>query len=463
MKLAPVPPPRILRREDMLPYQVDMARFMVRHRYAAIWALMGAGKTVATLTALAHLLKHLEAVSALIIAPLRVANTVWAQEGQKWEHLRHLKFAIATGSEDDRRIAVNSNADIVVINRENVEWLTDYYGGLWPFDTVVIDEASSFRNHDSKRWKAMRSVRKHIRTLYELTGTPAPKGYINLWAQMFLLDRGARLGKAITQYRSKYFDLDYAGHNYILKDGMQEVIQDKLKDVVLVVESYAGLPELVIRRVPIKFDKKLMKKYRDFERDCILEIGDAEIDAVNAGALSNKLRQFAQGAVYDDEKKWHHVHDYKIEALRDIVDEFQGKPILVAYEFKSDLERLKKAFPNAVVLDKKGACIPDWNAGKIDMLLAHPASAGHGLNLQESTNVMVFFGLPWDLELYDQFIARLRRTGQKASSVIALHILAEGTEDESVMKTLETRGRTQRDLVEAVKRKVEEYRKSLAA
>lgn len=438
-------------RSELLPFQREMIDFQRRKRFWAVWALMGAGKTVSTLTAVSDLMDHLLSMRCLVVAPLRVANSVWRQEAQSWSHLQHLRVSVATGTEKQRRLALNEPADIYVINRENVPWLVDYVGiKTWPFDTVILDEASSFKNHQSKRWRALRRVRKHVNRIGELTGTPAAEGYIDLWAPMFLLDQGERLTRGITHYRSKWFESDYSGFKYTPREGAQEEIESRIQDIVWIVENYEGLPETTHRTVNVELSTAEMKSYRAFEKARLLEIADQEIEASTAAVLANKLLQYSQGSVYDEDGEAHCVHDRKIEALRDIVADANGEPVLVAYTFQSDLTKLIEAFPQARVLDKAGTVIDEWNAGRVPILLAHPQSAGHGLNLQAGGRLVVWYGLTWSRELYEQFNARLVRKGQK-DAVIIQHLIATGTMDRIVMDALAAKGESQQALISAIK------------
>jgi len=445
----------MLTRDLLHHYQLDTVEFVKSTPYCAVWMRMGGGKTISTLTAITDLQDDLEVHKTLIVAPLRVANTVWRQEAAKWEHTKHLKVVICTGPEKERRLALSQEADVYVINRENVEWLVNYYGADWPFDHVVLDEASSFKSHKSKRWKALRKVRKNINRLNELTGSPASNGYGDLWAQIFLLDQGKRLHKTVTAFRERWFTSDYMGYNYTIKEGAEKEIQDRLADIVTVVDHYDGLPDVTVNDFRVELSSSEQAAYDQFEREQLLKMVDAEIEALNAAALTNKLLQYANGAVYDENKKAHSIHDRKIEALKEIVEDAQGDPILVAYSYKSDLERLKKAFPKAVVLGREGKEVGDWNAGRIPILLAHPASAGHGLNLQQGGRIIVWFGLTWSLELYEQMNARLARQGQQ-NPVFVHRLITSGTMDEVVIQALESKDKNQSALIDAVKNKIQQ-------
>lgn len=507
-------------RGDLLEYQNGIVHFQRVKKFWAIWAKMGGGKTVSTLTAIADLQRELFSTYALIIAPLRVANTVWEQEAKQWTHLQHLQFSICTNEDaplsatdktrqaeindrikalilaadiplsgrilaskqryfnsiakaskkpegkwrkpilrelqalfrelDDikaRTIGLNKPADIYVINREQVKWLVEYYGNDWPFDMVVIDEASSFNDQGSLRFRAFRKVRNQIRRFGELTGSPAAEGLIKIWAPIFLLDRGKRLGRTITEYREEFFDYNKYTYKYTLKEGSKAVITEKIKDIVYVVNQYAGMPPVKHVPVPIQMSDKLRLQYDEFERDNLLALADVEIEAATAGALTNKLLQFANGAVYDEDKVAHHIHDLKIEALRDIVEDANGEPILVAYSFVHDLPRLQKAFPAAKTLSKDGREIPAWNRGEIPMLIVHPQSAGHGLNLQFGSHIVVWFGLTWSLEYLEQLNARLARKGQEKDHVVAHYLLVEGTWDAIVYEVTQEKARNQDGLI----------------
>lgn len=447
------------------PYQTFAIRQILKKPALALFLDMGMGKTAITLTAIDELLNEEFAVSrVLVIAPKRVAESTWTDEAGKWEHLQDLQVVSLLGSVNEREVALKERADIYVINRENIVWLVNRFGVRWPFDMVVIDESSSFKNHQSKRFKALRSVRPLVRRLVELTGTPSPNGLMDLWSQLYLLDRGERLGKTIGEYRRNYFTPGYGSGfvTYVWNPlpNAQKDIEEKISDICVSMKSadYLELPPLIYNTVKVKLGDA-METYKRLEKDFILQIGDADIVASSAAALSGKLLQLANGACYNEDGTVTEVHDAKLEALKEVSALNEHKPLLVFYWFKHDLERLRKAFPKARTLDSKKS-IEQWNAGKIPMLLVHPASAGHGLNLQYGGNIVVWFGLSWSLELYQQANKRLHRNGQKHTVVIH-HLVAEGTIDEQVMEALSKKKVTQDDILEAVKAKIEKYRGGL--
>jgi len=429
---------------------------------------MGLGKTVITLTAINDLKYNRFAISkVLIIAPKKVAEATWAKEAAKWDHLHMLRVIPVLGTLAKRVRALNTPADIYVINRENVQWLVEYYRNAWPFDTVIVDEFSSFKNHQAKRFKSLTWVRKHITRFIGLTGTPAPNGLLDLWAQVFLLDEGKRLEKFITHYREKYFEQNYDGFGYELKPGSAEAIQQKIADICVSMkaEDYLELPECISITVPVILDPKTRKAYEELERKMILEVNpETVIDVTSAAALSNKLLQLCNGALYDEDRGVHEIHQCKIEAFMELVEGLNGKPALVYYNFKHDLVRIKKAL-SGTSLRLRELRTPqdetDWNAGKVDILLAHPASAAYGLNLQDGGNHEIWFGLNWSLELYQQANKRLHRQGQ-TQKVIIHHLVVEGGRDEDVMSALVDKGATQETLMQSLKARIEKVREGLA-
>ncbi|WP_422447841.1 SNF2-related protein [Thermoanaerobacterium sp. DL9XJH110] len=427
---------------------------------------MGMGKTVCALTAAAELLHdRFEVTRVLVIAPLRVAEDTWSREAEKWDHLKYLRIAKVLGSEQQRVAALNSDADIYVINRENVEWLVNYFGKRWPFDMVIIDELSSFKSSKARRFRALRKVRPLIKRIMGLTGTPAPNGLIDLWAQIYLLDQGERLGKTITGYRERYFEPDKRSRTVIYswkpKPGAEKAIFEKLSDICVSMraEDWLEMPERIDRVIPVQLPQEAQEQYKRLERDLLLPFADGDIVANTAAVLSNKLLQMANGAVYDENRGVKVLHNTKLEVLEEIIEAANGKPVLVFYAYRHDLDRLKAYFPKARTLDT-AKDINDWNSGKIPILLAHPASAGHGLNLQAGGHIIVWFGLVWSLELYQQANARLCRQGQ-THSVIVHHLVAEGTIDEDVMKALSNKVKGQDALLEAVKARIEKYQKEM--
>lgn len=442
-------------------YQEYSKQFIIDHPAAGLLIDMGMGKTVSTLSAINDLkYDYCEIDNVLVIAPLKVASKTWPDEIEKWDHLNHLSYSKVLGSEKKRLEALRVKADVYLINRENVVWLVEHYGRKWPFKTVVIDELSSFKDQSSKRFKALRKVRPLITRIIGLTGTPAPNSLINLWSQIYLLDRGERLEPKVGQYRQKYFTpgqtQGYTVFSWNLRPGSSDIIYGKIGDICVSMKAkdYLTLPERIDNTIWIDLSKKEMDQYKELEKELILSVADADIVAANAAVLSGKLLQMANGAVYDDEGGTQYIHDGKMEAVADILEESQGEPILLFYNFKHDLKRLKKKFPFARTLDTDKDT-DDWNRGEIPLLLAHPQSAGHGLNLQHGGHIVVWFSLTWSLEHYQQANARLDRQGQK-ESVIIHHLVAKGTMDEKVIKALEGKRQGQDALLEAVKAKIKE-------
>jgi SNF2 family DNA or RNA helicase len=395
----------------------------------------------------------------LVIAPLKVAEDTWLRESVKWDHTSHLRISRVLGSVKERIAALKVKADIYVINRENTQWLCEYLGYGWDFDMLVIDELSSFKNPSSKRFKALRKVRPLIRRVVGLTGTPAPNGYLDLWPQIYLLDSGERLCKTVTAYRNSYFRAGKKnGHivfEWKLGPGCKELIDAKLADICtsMTARDWLNMPDRVDIEHVVTMDKKTRALYDKFVEDHIISMAeDEDIIGINAAAVTNKLLQMANGFAYDEEKKAHRIHDLKLDALEEIAEAAQDNPILVFYTFIEDSVRIFEKFPQAVKLES-GQQISDWNAGKIPMLVAHPASAGHGLNLQDGGNTVVWYGVPWSLELYQQANARLHRQGQQ-KTVFVHHILTDDTMDQDVMKALSKKDITQASLMEAVKARI---------
>jgi SNF2 family DNA or RNA helicase len=437
---------------------------------------MGLGKTVSTLTAINTLMyDYCEIGRVLVIAPKRVTESVWQEEAEKWGHLQHLSFSKIIGSEAQRMKALNTEADIHLISRDNIAWLCALYGGgPLPYDMVVIDELSSFKSHKAQRFKALRSCRPFLRRLVGLTGTPAPNGLIDLWPQMYLIDRGDRLEKTITRYRDKYFKPGKTnGHivySYTLCENSEKLIHQKIGDVCISMKAddYLTMPLRTDNYIELLMPPALLQKYQEFEKESVLEVVDSdgdksEVSAVNAAALSNKLLQFANGAVYEvtpeGDRKVHEVHDVKLDALKDIVEDANGQPVLVAWTFQFDrdriMEHLKAYKPRELKTNKD---IEEWNAGKIQVLLAHPASAGHGLNLQAGGNIIVWYGQTWSLELYQQFNARLYRQGQQ-KGVVVNHLVVKGTHDMDVIRALQSKDKKQNNLMSSIKAKIENYKR----
>lgn len=444
----------MLSRHNLHDYQNRGVEFIKQKERCALLLGMGLGKTTTTLTAVSDLIDGFAVKKVLVVAPLRVANSVWAQEIDKWSHLRHLKTSICTGPEKKRLAALQRNADVYLINRENVVWLVDHYKKKWPFDMVVIDESSSFKSPSSKRFKALKRILPFTDYMVLLTGTPSPNSLMDLWSQMYLVDFGESLGRTVTGYRQRFFEQDFMGYNWKIREGSDAKIHKLISDKVISMsaEDYLELPD----RIDIKHDVELpsgaMSKYRQLEKTLLSDLDSGEeVEAISAASLANKLMQFSNGAAYyDDKKNWAEIHSAKLDALSDIREDNPNENMLVAYNYKFDLERLKAKFPDAVVLDKEQSTIDDWNAGKIPMLLAHPASAGHGLNLQSGGSLCVWFGLNWSLELYQQFNARLHRQGQ-SDAVRIIHIVSKDTIDERVLMVLNDKDATQASLLKALK------------
>ncbi len=398
-----------------------------------------------------------------MVAPLRVAEDTWTKESAKWDHLRGLRVVRVLGSQAQRIRALETDADIYCINRENIPWLVKYYGTEWPFDGVVLDELSSFKSPSSKRFKAMRKVRPLIKHIVGLTGTPSPNGLIDLWAQIYLLDQGKRLGRTLTEYRNRYFNPGrrngYVVYDWVPKDGAEDEIYRRISDICISMKAcdYLKLPERVDVVRTVKLDDEAQTAYTEMEKEAVLELGPNEIvDAGTAAVVSGKLLQIANGAVYDENGKTHIIHESKLDTLEDVIEAVNGRPVLVFYAYQHDLERIMQRFPQARKLEGS-AEIDAWNRGEIPILLAHPAGAGHGLNLQAGGNHIVWFGLTWSLELYQQANARIYRQGVKGERVTITHLVTEGTIDEDVMRVLDGKATRQDALLEAVKARVEKY------
>ena len=446
----------IYRPHDYQQYAID---YIEHNIIAAVLLDMGLGKSVITLTAIKNLcLDTFEVQKILVIAPLRVARDTWKAELEKWEHLRCIKYSVAVGTEAERKAALQKPANLYIINRENVGWLIEQSGLPFDYDMVVIDELSSFKSHQAKRFRSLMKVRPTVKRMVGLTGTPSSNGLMDLWAEFRLLDMGKRLGRFITHYRDEFFRPDKRNGQVIFsykpKDGAEEEIYRRISDITISMKStdFLQMPECVINEVDVSLSDKEMKMYNGLKKDLVLAISNKEIDAVNAGALSNKLSQMANGAVYDEDKNYIEIHDRKLDALEDLIEQSNGKPVLVAYWFKHDLERIKKRFTVREIKTSKD--IADWNKGSIPVAVIHPASAGHGLNIQEGGSTLIWFGLTWSLELYLQTNARLWRQGQKSKTVVIHHIITKGTTDERIMKALRTKETTQEALMDAVKAEI---------
>lgn len=439
-------------------YQKYAIEYIKQNPVSAILLDMGLGKTVISLTAINDLMyDSFEVHKVLIIAPLRVARFSWGAETRKWEHLKNLRYSIVVGTEKERRAALQRKADIYIINRENLPWLID--NSKFDYDMVVVDELSSFKNHQAKRFKAFMKVRPMVKRIVGLTGTPSSNGLMDLFAEFKLLDMGQRLGRFIGQYRSKYFQPDKMNgmivYSYKPLPGAEERIYEKISDITISMKAtdHLQMPELISSRYDVELSPTERQKYEQLKKDLVLPVDDEEITAANAAALSGKLCQLANGAIYDDDKKAIQIHDRKLDALEDIIESMNGRPLLVAYWFKHDydriVERLSELKVPFVKLDTDES-IEKWNRGEIPVALIHPASAGHGLNLQSGGSTLVWFGITWSLELYQQTVARLWRQGQK-NTVVIQHIITKNTIDENIMAALEKKEHTQSALIDAVK------------
>lgn len=449
----------LLKKSKMYDYQTYASEYIVSHSTAAVFLECGLGKTVITLTAINELMfNEFEVRKVLVISPLRVGLSVWKQECNKWEHLKNIKCSIAIGDESRRIEALMTQADIYIINRENVDWLITNSGHPFDFDMVVIDELSSFKSASAKRFKSLLKVRPKVKRIVGLTGTPSSNGLMDLWAEFRLLDMGERLGRFITHYRNNYFEPDKRNgqmvFSYKPRVGAEDAIYRLISDITISMKSadYLIMPECIMNEVVVQLSEKERKQYDSLKKDMILSLDDSEIDAVNAAALSGKLLQMANGAVYDEDSNVIHIHNQKLEALEDLIEGANGKPILIAYWYNHDLTRIKEKFKVREIKSSKD--IVDWNDGTIPIGVIHPASAGHGLNLQSGGSTLVWFGLTWSLELYQQTNARLYRQGQNETVVIH-HIITKDTIDEDVMRTLKAKEKTQSDLIDAVRAELE--------
>lgn len=440
-------------------YQRYAAEFIITHPISALLLDMGLGKTSITLTAINDLLfDSFEVHKVLVVAPLRVARDTWSAEIEKWEHLKNLRYSVVVGTAQERISALSTPADIYIINRENIQWLVEESGLPFDFDMAVIDELSSFKNHQSKRFRAFMKVRPKLKRIVGLTGTPTGNGLMDLFAEFKLLDMGERLGRLIGQYRNAYFQPDKRNgmviYSYKPLPNAEQQIYDKISDITISMKAadHLKMPELMSSEYTVRLSEKEKEKYDRLKKDLILSTEDNEVTAANAASLSNKLSQMANGAVYSDDESVIQIHGRKLDALEDIIESMNGKPLLVAYWFKHDLARIRKRFDVREI--KSSEDISDWNSGKIPVALIHPASAGHGLNLQNGGSTLVWFGLTWSLELYQQTNARLWRQGQTADTVVIQHIIAKGTIDEQILKALKTKDTTQAALITAVKAEV---------
>lgn len=451
-------------------YQQHCINKIIEIKKLGLFLDMGLGKTVTTLTAVKELKYNRFLVRrVLVIAPKKVAEGTWTREAAKWGHTQMLRVSPVLGSQTKRIRALNTPADLYIINRENVCWLVDYYRNAWPFDMVVVDESSSFKSHSAKRFKALASVGDRIDRMVELTGTPSPNGLEDLWSQIFLLDGGERLGKRYTQFRERYFQPDKRGadgmvYSYEAKPGTEASILEKISDICISMkaEDYLQLPDITYHEIPVELDSKSLKAYCELEREMVLQLpeDDETISVTSAAALSNKLLQLANGALYGEDRQVHEVHSCKVEAFLELIESLQGKPALVFYNYQHDRTRILKA------LEKSGLAVrelkttqdeDDWNAGKIQILLTHPASSAYGLNLQQGGNHVIWFGLTWNYELYTQANKRLHRQGQK-EKVIIHHLVCSGTRDTDVMQALQRKDDVQSWVMESLKARIRKIR-----
>nr|DAO50535.1 MAG TPA: Chromatin remodeling complex ATPase [Caudoviricetes sp.] len=439
-------------------YQNYAKDFILAHKVSALFLDCGLGKTITTLTAINELMyDSFEISKVLIIAPLRVAQSTWKDEIEKWNHLNLLRYSIAVGDEKERLKALKQNSDIYIINRENVDWLVTKSGIDFNFNMLIIDELSSFKSHTSKRFKSLLKIRPYFERVVGLTGTPSSNGLMDLWAEFRVLDLGERLGRYITHYRNEYFLPDKRNgaviFSYKPQPNAEERIYRRLADMTISMKSteYLKMPELILNELEINLDEEDQIKYKKFKKEMVMTIQEKEIDAINAASLSNKLIQLANGSIYDEDKKFYEVHNKKLDKLEEIIESANGKPVLVAYWFKADKERIEKRFKVREI--KTADDIKQWNMGMISLALIHPASAGHGLNLQSGGSTLVWFSLTWSLELYQQTNARLYRQGQK-DTVVIHHLITKNTIDEDIMKSLKRKDKNQEALMKAVKARI---------
>lgn len=460
-------------RSNLHSYQKASVEFIIQHKKCGLFLDLGLGKTVSTLTAIYDLMyDYCEVNSVLVIAPKRVAETVWQEEAEKWDHLHGLTFSKIIGNQIQRQAAIRRKANIYIITRDNIAWLCSQFNGVLPYDMVVADELSSFKNHNSQRFKSLKISQPYFKRFVGLTGTPAPNGLIDLWPQIYLMDRGERLGKTITAYRQHYFTpgkMD--GHivfSYNLLPKANELIREKISDICISMsaDDYLQMPMRTDNYIGLKMPPELQKMYNDFEKKKVLEIinkddeeENKEVSVVNAAALSNKLLQFANGSIYDEEHVAREIHTLKLDALKELIEDANGQPVLVAWAFQFDRDNILKHLGKKYNVRQLNSAqdIKDWNAGKIQVLLAHPASAGHGLNLQSGGSIIIWYGLTWSLELYQQFNARIYRQGQQ-NHVIINHLYVKNTHDADVIQVLKSKDRNQKMLLNSIKAKIQRYK-----
>ncbi len=454
------------------PYQQYCIQQILDRPAIGLFLDMGLGKTAITLSAVSELkYGRFQVRKVLVIAPKKVAEATWQREVAKWDGLQHLRFSTVLGSTTKRIKALNTPADIYVINRENIVWLVDYYKNDWPFDMVVCDEFSSFKNHSAKRFKALAAIRPRIRRIVGLTGTPSPNGLGDLWAQVYLLDQGERLGRYWTHYRERYFEPGRRSrdviYDYTPKDGAWDAVTAKISDICISMRAsdYLQLPDCIVEEVPVALDTKARKAYDELERRMVLQLPDGDIDVASAAALSGKLQQLANGAIYDENHGVHEVHGCKIEAFMELIEQLHGQHVLVYYNFQHDRDRLLQAIADSRL---RVCCYKDakdedaWNAGKIDILLAHPASTAYGLNLQNGGHHIIWFGLNWSLELYQQANKRLHRQGQMYP-VIVHHLICQGTRDEDLAAAIQYKDKAQEYVLKSLRARIEKYRKEIGS
>lgn len=444
-------------------YQRRAEQFVLDNPRCVLWLSCGLGKTVVTLSAIQELIDTCEVTKALVVAPKKVAETTWSDEAGKWDHLSGLRVSVAVGSVKERTKALEADADVYVINRDCLVWLCGHYNGRLPYDMIVLDELTTFKNASSKRWKALKISTKDTPRVIGLTGTPVPNGYIDLWAEMYCIDRGERLGPSLTRYRDAYFH-NIVWNNVIIKSipkkGSEEAIRAKLKDICLSMraEDYIQLPDMMVQDVKVHLSAKVMAGYKSFERECVMDVDGEQVTAVSAAALMSKLSQYSNGAVYNDDHTVSEIHDEKLESLKELVESAAGEQVLVYYQFRHDVPRITRALKGYRIRKYEG---PDdlkaWNGHEVDVLLAHPASTAYGLNMQEGGHIIVWYGLGWDLELYDQANARLHRQGQ-GYPVTVFRLISEGTVDERAVAALASKDSAQAALMKAMRAVMEEYR-----
>ncbi len=453
-----MPASKVRPRKDMRRYQEAVGDFVREVRRGALFIDMGLGKTVSVLTVLRDLADEFEIGRILVVGPPRVVKNTWPEEIKSWEHTRRFTYTLIDGTPSRRMQRLTQATEIHLISHDLVPWLDGLMGQDHEYDVIVIDESSRFKNHATKRWKAMRRLVQRARYVLLMTGTPAPNGLHDLWAQMYLLDYGARLGRTITDFRERWFEKNWGQQEYRAKDFADQKIRERIEDICFTLreQDYSELPPRIDNFIKIELPEDIRAQYKKFERSYILELEDGDrIKAVSAAALTNKLLQLSNGVVYDKDRNEKFFHNLKIEALRDVIEEANGQPVFVAYNFLSDVRAIKEAFPHAVVMGNNARTIEDWNAGRIPLLIAHPKSAGHGLNLQHGGAIAVWYGLTWSLEDYQQFNKRLHRKGQTRTTVIH-HLICRDTIDEDVIKTLQSKDSTQSSLLDALRRRIHE-------